>query len=108
MPIIEELKWIRKIELIEDKIVENKKLEEAFKSVSDGNSLFDINDLNHQKYENAKYIFSSSSYMKDELNIDQVLEGLKIRINSTKNLIEALNVVAIGDNLFSSGNYKSS
>ena len=45
--------------------------------------------------------------MKDELNVDQVVEGLKIRINSTKNLIEALNVVTIGDNLFSSGNYKS-
>ena len=98
-----------KIELIEDKIVENKKLEEAFKSVSDGNSLFEINNFfeSSKKYENAKYIFSSSSYMKDELNVDQVVEGLKIRINSTKNLIEALNVVTIGDNLFSSGNYKS-
>ena len=34
-----------KIVLIEDKIVENKKLEEAFKSVSDGNSLFDTNNF---------------------------------------------------------------
>ncbi|MFZ1840134.1 MAG: PP2C family serine/threonine-protein phosphatase, partial [Leptotrichiaceae bacterium] len=61
-----------KIELIEDKIVENKKLEEAFKSVSDGNSLFEINNFfeSSKKYENAKYIFSSSSYMKDELNVD--------------------------------------
>ena len=79
-----------KIVLIEDKIVENKKLEEAFKSVSDGNSLFDTNNFfeSSKKYENAKYIFSNSSYMKDELNVDQVLEGLKIRINSTKSLIE--------------------
>ena len=98
-----------KIKLVEDKIIENNKLKEAFKSVLEGNNLFDNNNFfeSSKKYENAKYIFSNSSYMKDELNIEQVLEGLKIRINSTKSLIEALNVVTIGDNLFSSGNYKS-
>ncbi len=102
------LKIDYKIKSIEDKMEENRNLKEAFKNINDGNILFNNNNFldSSKKYEKANYILSNTKYMRDELDINQVIEGLKLRIESTKSLIEANNTLIIADSLLSNENYK--
>ena len=97
----------KKIDEINKKIGETEKIKKAFSDINEGNELFNSGNYDEAnvKYQQAKYNLNDNNYKRDELNTEEILTTLDLRINSTVKLKEAKALETAGDTAVNEGSY---
>ena len=97
----------KKIDEINKKIGETEKIKKAFSDINEGNEMFNSGNYDEAnvKYQQAKYNLNDNNYKRDELNTEEILTTLDLRINSTVKLKEAKALETAGDTAVNEGSY---
>ena len=97
----------KKIDEINKKIGETEKIKKSFSDINEGNELFNSGNYDEAnvKYQQAKYNLNDNNYKRDELNTEEILTTLDLRINSTVKLKEAKALETAGDTAVNEGSY---
>ncbi len=97
----------QKQEEIKKRIKDTEKLKKAFEDIGQGNKFFNGGNYEEasKKYQESKFGLEQNTYMRDELNTEEVVMTLNSRIESSARLKEAKSHEEKGETAFMSGNY---
>ncbi len=97
----------KKIEDVRKRIETTEKIKKAFENISQGNDNFNKGKYDEAsvKYQEAKFNLEQNTYMRDELNIEEIMITLRGRMESISKLKEAQVQEINGNTALISGNY---